>query len=208
MAVPTLVLNRTVVAGGGTLTVPATCDVLISRTNTTVGGVAASNTSGGWYWWLSPPTGDQVIAGASTWIGWQNGLGGVLEATSKAYNSSGLVQETMTGFADTTVFIGIITADDGGPTSLRCNLVAMTYFTGGAGGFGYSTSAINNPVCDGRDSGASHGVAAAFLSLDYGTGGGGAGPVNMKKISGVLEANVKKISGVALADIKKVSGVS
>ena len=117
---------------------------------------------------MTPPTGDQVIADGSYWIGFQNGQGGVLEATNKSYSGTGLVQEVMTGFAATSVFIGLITANDGGPISLKCNAVTMTYFTGASGSFGYASSAVDNPTCQGRDDGASHGVAARFLSLDYG----------------------------------------
>ena len=200
----TLVLNNTAVGAGGTLAVPATCDVLISRTNTTVGGVAATGTGGGWYWWLLPPTGNQTIAGASNWIGFQNGQGGVLEATAKGWDSSGAVNEVMTGFAATTVFLGVITAHDGGPVGLKCNNIAMTYFTNASGEWGYAGSAVNDPVCTGYDDGASHGVSASFLSLDYGA------PVTttIKKVAGVAYASIKKVSGVAIASVKKISGVA
>jgi len=172
MTTPNLVLNYTSVGAGGTLTVPAACDVLISRTNTTVGGVAATGTGGGFYWWLRPLTGNQTIAGASNWVGFQNGQGGVLEATTKGWDISGAVNEVMTGYASTTVYLLLVTADDGGPTGVSItNSTGLTYFTGMAGYYAYATSSTDNPTCTAFDNGASHGVAGAFLSLNFKTAG-------------------------------------
>ena len=146
--------------------VPYNCDILISRYNTTINGIAPSGSGAGWYWWNKPPTGNVIVAAASYWVGFLNGQGGVLEATNRPWDASGSINEVVTGFAATSIFIVLITADDGGPSGCGVNGVAPTYWS--APYYGYAGSAVDNPVCNVHDNGASHGVAGAFMSLDYG----------------------------------------